>query len=172
LRRGILNIVFLGVISAIVISCNGGLEPEPPAAGVTGFTGKVTFTGNWPKGIKRTHLVAFKTPIVQVTDFFPPNLSIILDSIPYGTREYNFNSVVNNFGGEILPGDYAYVVVAQSKTPLLSLLREDWTVAGVYYAPGNSSFPGTLRIEKDKTTQNINIICDFNNPPPQPPGGL
>lgn len=171
--RRILNKLLLASITLLFFSCNGGLDPTPPLIEPTGFSGKVIFKGNWPEGIKRTHLVAFKNPLLAATDFFPPNLSIIMDSIAYGSREYVYNSNYNNFfsGGNIEPGNYSYVVVAQSKTPSLSLLRSDWTVAGVYYAGIDTTTPGVLKIVKDKMTHEINIICDFNNPPPQPPGG-
>lgn len=171
--RRILNKLLLALIAVIFLNCDGGLAPTPPLIEPSGFSGKVTFTGTWPQGIKRTHLVAFKNPILVSTDFFPPNLSIIMDSIAYGSKEYVYNSTDNNFykGTSIVPGDYAYVVVAQSKTETLSLLRSDWTVAGVYYAGTDTTTPGILRIEKDKMTKQINIICNFNNPPPQPPGG-
>jgi len=160
-------------VSILLFQCDGGLSPDSKEAGITGFSGKVTFIGTWPQGIKRTHLVVFKSPILQSGDFFPPNLSIIMDSIAYGSNEYNYNSIDNNYvrDAKIDEGDYAYVVVAQSKTAELSLLREDWTVAGIYYASTNNAVPGILRMEKGRTTRDINIICDFNNPPPQPPGG-
>lgn len=161
------------VLTAVLISCNGRIEPTPPLISPTGFSGKISFIGDWPAGIKRTHLVAFKNPIRDVTDFFPPNLSIILDSIAYGTREFDYDSAINSFvdDGKIDPGEYAYVVVVQSKTETLSLFREDWTVAGVYYIGSDPSIPAVLKIEQNHTTRGIDIICNFNNPPPQPPGG-
>ena len=157
----------------LFLSCGGGIEPPAPEIGITGFSGKITFVGTWPAGIKRTHLVVFKNPINTPNDFFPPNLSIIIDSVAYGSTTFTYNSADDNFisNSPVEPGDYAYVVVAQSKTPDLSLLREDWTVAGIYYANNDYSKPGVLRIEKDKMTKDVNITCDFDNPPPQPPGG-
>jgi hypothetical protein len=171
--RRVLNKLLLALITLIFFSCNGGLEPTPPLIEPTGFSGRVIFKGNWPEGIKRTHLVAFKNPLQTAADFFPPNLSIIMDSIAYGTREHSYNSIYDNFfkGSSIEPRNYSYVVVAQSKSASLSLLRSDWTVAGVYYAGIDTTAPGVLKIVKDRMTKEINIICDFNNPPPQPPGG-
>lgn len=169
-KRLLKNLLII-TISVLLLKCDGGLSPSDTVAGITGFSGKITFIGNWPQGIKRTHLVVFKSPILQESDFFPPNLSIIMDSIAYGSSELVYNSVDNNFvKNSILDeGEYAYVVVAQSKKADLSLQRSDWTVAGIYYASG--SVPGVLKLEKGRMTPNINIICDFNNPPPQPPGG-
>ena len=44
-------------------------------------------------------------------------------------------------------------------------------LAAVYYTNGNTSAPGIISIPKDGYVDNINIYCDFDNPPPQPPGG-
>jgi hypothetical protein len=171
-KRLLINLVF-AAISILFLKCDGGLFPSEKGEGITGFSGKITFTGDWPQGIKRTHLVVFKNPIVQAEDFFPPNLNIIMDSIAYGSSEFNYNSIDNNYVKDAIldEGDYAYIVVAQSRSAELSLLRQDWTVAGIYYASTGTTEPGILRLEKGKMTRNINIICDFNNPPPQPPGG-
>jgi len=173
MKREILNAFFLAAFVFLNLSCGGGLEPSEAETGITGFSGKITFIGDWPEGIKRTHLVVFKDTIIDENDFFPPNLSIIIDSVAYGTSVFTYNSEDNNFieGSAVEAGTYSYVVVAQSKTETLSLFRSDWTVAGVYYAGSDSTNPGVLKIEKGKMTKNINIICDFNNPPPQPPGG-
>ena len=62
--------------------------------------------------------------------------------------------------------------MAQSKTVDLSLKRSDWFVAGVYYSPGDSTNPGQITITEGVILDSINIICDFDNPPPQPPGGI
>lgn len=156
-----------------IYGCGGGIEPPEPASGPTGFSGKITFVGNWPQGITRTHIVVYKNPILTDADFTFPNLSAILKPVDYGASEFFFDSSTDNLfaNSEIEPGEYQYVAVAQSKTEVLSLERKDWKVIGVFYAEGNNASPGILRIEKNKITRGINIICDFNNPPPQPPGG-
>jgi hypothetical protein len=41
----------------------------------------------------------------------------------------------------------------------------------MYYALGNPTKPGTIVITENNFLKNINITCDFNNPPPQPLGG-
>ena len=157
----------------IVAGCDKGIEPEPeksPASEIIGFSGKVTFTGNWPTGITRTHIVVFKNDIVTVDDFSFLNLAFVVDSIPYRSQEFNYNSVMNNFFSFILAeGTYKYIVVAQSKTPTISLNREDWFIVGIYYSNGNTSKPGVLTLQKGNITTGIDINVDFNNPPPQPP---
>ncbi|MFA5805814.1 MAG: hypothetical protein WC879_14350 [Melioribacteraceae bacterium] len=156
-----------------ISGCDKGIEPEPeksPESEIIGFRGKVTFTGNWPAGITRTHIVVFKNEIKSVDDFSFQNLAFVVDSIPYKSQEFIYNSVMNNFFSFTLAdGTYKYIVVAQSKTPSISLNRDDWFIVGVYYNNGDKSKPGTMTLQKGKITTGIDVNVDFNNPPPQPP---
>jgi hypothetical protein len=172
--RKFLIAVIIIVLFNFIGGCDKGIEPLPSApSGPTGFSGKVTFTGTWPTDIKRTHLVVFKDPLLSSADFFPPNLSFVIDSIPNGTKEFNYNSIDNNFISTftLAAGTYKYIIVAQSKTPLLSLNRSDWFVVGIYTTNGNQSDPGLMTIQQGYITTGIDINVDFNNPPLQPPGG-
>jgi hypothetical protein len=121
------------IIIAFLWGCDKGIEPGEEAAEV-GFEGTVDFLGEWPAGIKRTHLVVFKEAIKDTSDFFPPNLSFVVDSIPYKSSSYSYNTLENNFLPifKLNPGSYKYIVVAQSKTEDISLRRRDWYVVGVY----------------------------------------
>lgn len=164
---------FLSIILLISISnCNKGIAPLPPQE--AGFSGTISFIGTWPDSVQRTHLVVFQNPLNSASDFNAFNLRYVSLEIPYGISEYSFNSLDSAFvpqSGHLAPGEYSYVCVAQSKTPQLSLNRKDWYVVGVYYAHGDTSKPGKLIIPDNTLMKNINITCDFNNPPPQPPGG-
>ena len=150
--------------------CDKGISPGEPA-GPAGFEGKVTFIGNWPDSIKRTHIVVFKNPILSSNDFFPPNLSYVIDSIPYRSSLFTYNSLEDNYIPifQLAAGNYSYVVVAQSKTPDISLDRKDWFVVGVYCINGDQTKPASLSVLPGRITKNINIVVDFNNLPPQPP---
>ena len=116
-------------------------------------------------------MVVFNHFIQSSTDFPPPNLSFVVDSIPFGCKTFSYNSINNNFISllQVSPGDYKYIIVAQSKTPDISLDRKDWVVVGVYTSSGDQSKPGTMTIRDGMITTGININVDFNNPPPQPP---
>ncbi len=170
MKKIFVAIVTLALFS-LIAGCDKGIEPEPIKTGVTGFSGKVTFIGNWPADIKRTHVVLFKNAITTSADFFPPNLSFVIDSIPYRTTSFTYNSVDNNFIPlfTLAPGDYKYLVVAQSKTDVLSLNRKDWFIVGIYNVGNDQSKPKTLTILDREMTTGVDIIVDFNNPPPQPP---
>jgi len=153
-----------------ILGCDKGIEPIEEQ-GYGHFSGRVTFTGDWPEGIKRTHVVVFKNMIQKSDDFFPPNFSFVVDSIPYGSSVFEYNSIENNYIPifQLGSGIYNYIVVAQSKTPSISLERKDWFVVGVYCIGGDQTRPAKLQIRKDEITPDINIDVDFNNPPPQPP---
>ena len=149
--------------------CNKGLSPVS-AEQKAGFSGTITFVGNWPEGVTRTHLVVFQHELKSSIDFNVINLKYISLEIPYGVKTYNFNSTDSSYI-PITAGTFEYVAVVQSKAADLSLNRADWFVSGVYYSGSDASKPGILDIPENTLVKNINIVCDFNNPPPQPPGG-
>ena len=162
---------FLLFLIFVTISCNTGLSPEPETR-KAGFGGKITFIGNWPDSVTQTHIVLFKDPLLLPQDFNAFNLKFVSDSINSGTTEFIYNSIDKKLfpaNSDVEPGEYAYLAVAQSTAPSLSLLRKDWAVAGVYYTAGDSTRPGRLIIPQNTFVDSVNIICDFNNPPPQPP---
>lgn len=163
--------VFLFLILLVMLnSCDKGIEPADQV-GPSGFGGTVTFKGNWPEGITRTHLVVFKSEVKTVSDFFLPNLSFVIDSIPNGAKSFTYNSIDNPFSTifTFSPGSYSYVVVAQQKTKLITFERKDWFVVGVYCINGDQTKPKTILVMPGKITNDVNILVDFGNPPPQPP---
>jgi len=165
------NIKYLLILSLlIIISCNEGIAPLPEPT-EPGFKGTVTFIGEWPEGITRTHIVMFKETLEDSSDFNILNLGFISEEIPNGILEFQYDTFINSIIGEIEAREYAYLVVAQSKTESLSLQRKDWVVIGIY-CETDLSCTGKINIPPGAYLENINIICDFNNPPPQPPGGL
>lgn len=150
------------------MSCGEGIEPGvEKTIEQTGFGGTVYFFGEWPDTVKRTFIVAFRNEIKNAGDFVL-QLGFISDSIPNNSKQFIYSSLIN----PILPitaGEYNYVVVAQSATPEISLLRKDWRVVGVFYVNSDTSKPGKLILTDNQFIRNINITCDFDNPPPQPP---
>jgi len=163
------RILFI-IITITFISCDVGLSPEMASENL-GFGGTISFLGSWDKDIKRTHIVLFKNPLLSKLDFNAFNLKYVSDSIDMETRVYKYSTNGTSLLSNIKSGDYAYLAVAQSKTEILSLNREDWTIVGLYYNTNDSSNSGILTIPEGTFVDSINIVCDFNNPPPQPPGG-
>jgi hypothetical protein len=169
--RKLLITVFAIMLLCLIGGCDKGIEPlEAPPTTPTGFSGKVTFTGTWPVGIQRTHLIVFRDPINSMSDFSINNLAFVVDPIEYNSTEFTYNSeTANLLSLTLTAGTYKYIVVAQSNTPTLSLNRNDWTVVGIYYNNGDTSKPGEMVIKQGEITSGININVDFNNLPPQPP---
>lgn len=164
-------IIILFSISFLVLSCDKGLSPDL-ADENSGFGGTVTFSGGWDPDIKQTHVVAFKEPLSSVDDFNVFNLSYVSESIPNGSKFYDYST--NNTEALISviePGKVAYIAVAQSLRDTITLNRTDWFVIGLYFSQNDSVNPGIINVRQGQYLENININCDFNNPPPQPPGG-
>lgn len=169
----IMKIILPILIIISLVACDQGIDSKPVSV-PTGFRGKVTFIGTWPTDIQRTHIVAFKNPLLSEGDFNVFNLKYVSSEIPNGSQIYSYSSLDSSVVPEVgflKPGVYSYVAVAQSKTVELSLARSDWFVAGLYYSQGDSTHPGKIIITEGIILENINIACDFDNPPPQPPGG-
>lgn len=165
--------ILLIVFSLLLLSCDGGIGPEEITE-PTGFSGTITFIGDWPAGIVRTHIVLFKDPLINESRFSIVNLKYVSLEIPYGSETFEYNTTetaVIPSEGFLDPGVYSYLAVGQSETPELSLNRADWFVAGLYFAEGSTTQPGSVTVSNGITLENVNITCDFNNPPPQPPGG-
>ncbi len=166
------SLILILAVLLFVSGCDKGIAP--PAAEEqqqqAGFEGTITFKGAWPEGVTRTHLVVFENSLLSPQDFNILNLKFISKAIPYGVEEFNYSSL----DSAVIPissGKFSYVAVAQSKSENLSLNRSDWYVIGVYYTGGDSAKPAILTIPDKTLIKDINITCDFNNPPPQPPGG-
>ncbi len=168
---------YFSALSGIIIYCNRcdhGIEPRPVLTEPPGFSGTVNFINQWPDSIKRSFIVVFENPLLTPADFTIQNLKYLSREIPLGSPIYEFSSLDSAFipavPGPFPPGNYAYVAVVQQSTEELSLARKDWFVSGVYYTSGDTTNPGTMVIPDSTFVRNINILVDFNNPPPQPPG--
>ena len=167
--KKLIPVIIITFSLLLLISCDGGISPRPVVEN-PGFSGTITFTGEWPENVQRTLVVMFKEPLATPEDFSIVNIRYIGSEIPYGSETFQFISNDNYLDGEFEPGDYAYLAVAQSTTPVLSLERSDWYVIGVYSNNSEQS-PAVLTLSEGMMLTGINISCDFNNPPPQPPGG-
>ena len=160
------------ILLFIIISCDEGLAPiESEVESRTGFGGTVTFIGEWPADITQTNIVLFQDPLSSEEDFNIVNLKYLSTSIPFGVSEYEYNTVDIILFGNVTAGEYAFLAVAQTTNEEISLERKDWFVVGIYYDNDDLTTPGEVVVEENKFKDNINIICDFSNPPPQPPGG-
>ena len=166
--------IFWLVITTVSCNSEHGIAPKPIGKQEFGFGGNIVFSGEWPDSIKLMVLVVFKNPLLNDRDFVITNMRYLSVPIPLNTQTYQYSSLdtalIPIMPDEVSPSEYSYVAVAQSNKEF-SLSRKDFFVAGVYYANSDSTNPGTLTIPSNTYVDNINIYCDFDNPPPQPPGG-
>ena len=164
---------FILIFAAIfIVSCDGGLAPiDSELENQTGFGGTITFIGDWSPDITQTNIVLFKDPILSEADFNISNLKYLSTSIPFDSKEYSYNTIDSISFGNVIADKYSYLVVVQTKERTISLDRKDWFVVGVYQSADSGAEPGEITVEKNKFNFDVNIICDFNNLPPQPPGG-
>ncbi len=171
--KNLIKYLILFIPLIISLGCNQGIAPASIEEQQlkSGFSGKITFIGQWPDSIQYTLLVVFKNPLTSSADFNVFNVGYIGHPIPYGVQVYDYSTIQDTGYVPISAGTYSYVAVAQSKNPVLSVNRTDWRVVGVYYADSDTTHPGKLTIPDNSVAGNINIICNFNDPPPQPPGG-
>ena len=171
-----ISISFLIILFSLNSGCDGGISPTSVDNSLqqAGFSGIITFKGTWPDSVSGTYIVVFQKDLKSLSDFNILNLKFVSLEIPFGSTTFNFSSLDSAYlpqQGHLADGEYNYVAVAQITSPTISVNRKDWRVAGLYYANNDFSHPGTVVIPPNTFVRNINIICDFNNPPPQPPGG-
>ena len=169
--------IFIICFFIILVSCDSehGIAPKPVAEQEFGFSGNIVYYGAWPDSVKRIILVVFKDPLINPGDFVLTNIGFLSFELPIGVQTYQYSSLdsalIPLIQDDISPSIYHYVAVVQQSTDELSLSRQDWFVTGIYYTDGDTTTPGILTIPEDTFVDDINIYCDFDNPPPQPPGG-
>lgn len=162
--------LLLFTLLLVIASCDTGLAPEGNTFEDPGISGKITFIGNWSPDVTRTHIVIFKDSLNSQSDFNALNLRYVSLEIPFGVSEYTYSTQDEATLENIKAGEYAYFAVAQSTTPALSLNRADWNVVGLW--SNSSGQPATIVVPSGTLLKNINIVCDLDNPPVQPPGGI
>ena len=167
--------IFFACLFIFLTSCESehGIAPKPIPDQEFGFGGNIVFYGEWPDSINLIVLIVFKDPLLKPEDFVITNIGFLRNPLPLGIPNFQYSSldsaVIPLIQEVTPPSEYHYAAVASAKE--FSLSRKDWFVRGVYYAHGDTTKPGIISIPKDSWVDNINIYCDFDNPPPQPPGG-
>ena len=166
-----INVIFILIIIALV-GCDGGLAPTgSDIANKTGFGGVATFIGDWDPEVTQTNIVLFKDPLLSDEDFNIVNLRYLSTSIPFSSNDHSYNTIDSILFGDVVAGKYSYLAVVQTKAEEISFDRKDWFVVGVYQSEEVGVEPGEIIVDENKFKFDVNIICDFGNPPPQPPGG-
>lgn len=152
------------VLVCVHLSCEQGLEPEPPPK--YGISGTVHLT-NWPSAdsVIDLRVVAFKQypsgdiigDVLQgKAKFTPQTLG------PYGAASIPYELILE----PLPPGIFEYIAVAQQFGP--NILR-DWRAVGIYEDTGDTSrVPLPLFVPANEILSGVDIWVDFRNPPPPP----
>ncbi len=154
---------FAAVVLVFLASCDEGLTPDPIDNTVPGLGGLVTVVSAWPPAdsVRDLRIVAFRN--------YPPR--DILTEVLGGTAifsdqlQYDSSRQVYRIVGEELQGAFAYVVAAQQ---FGDNLFQDWRVVGVYTLSGDVNLPSPVDLEAGRYIDDVDILVDFNNLPPQP----
>lgn len=179
--------VVLSMLVLLYAGCDKGLAPlavtpiDPNAP--TGFGGTIRFT-NWPPldsvdiAIQELRLAAFKEAPVDTTGLF---IEFIRGNViiypPVGTTAWSKRDSTGHLrdsihydiyfttGLDSLPKSYSYIAMAWRYGPNSFA---DWRPAGLYTTQPGTFIPGAITIRKNVFISNVDINCDFRNPPPKP----
>lgn len=169
--------------------CDKGLVPVPPVPidpnAPTGFGGIIRFN-NWPRSdsvdqvVQELRVVAFKTPPRDTTglifEFLRGNVIVYpaVGSTAFSKRDTSGRlrdtlhyAIVFEPGADSLLATYQYVAMAWRYG---ANFFADWRPAGVYTTQPGTFNPGSITVRKNIYLGNIDINCDFRNPPPRPWG--
>lgn len=158
--------VFVLILSMLILSCDGGLEPPSSPQMLGTMSGLITYH-NWPPldSLKDLRLVAFRnfpprdiaTEVLQGRAMVYPPLG---DSalVPFFVDSLRFLFTLPT-------GTYKYIAVAQQFGPGVTT---DWRAVGQFDLDSNLVIPSPVEIMVNDTTEGININVDFRNPPPPP----
>ena len=153
---------------ALLVSCEGGLEPVPPIE--PGFGGTITFANNWPPLDSLVNLWVFASQIYPLDSTIvfsglfgqPPRIFV------YPTDKdhiaLNVNSVSYDF--PLPPETYRYVGIVQRFRNDLSV--RSFRVVGFYFNPLIPDQPLNVVVRDGQKSVGINMFVDFQNLPPQP----
>ncbi len=161
---------FVCIVSLIIASCSGGLEPNNSHSpdGKTYLTGTITYKGgkdNWKfmqDSVVSIRVVAFKRyPDSSgiISDILTGNAFFTLESLPFFVDSSSYSIEIKE-----LPVDLVYIGAAQQYG---ADITKQQRVIGVYSLSGDNTKPSPITVEKGKTNR-ADITVDFQNLPPQP----
>lgn len=162
------------IISNLVISlllswkCDKGIGPKEEYSSNQslpyGISGTVYFK-NWPpeSSLVDLRLVAFKNyPPGNILEEVMQRQAQYTETLePFFVDSLNYTLVLTTLS----PGTIEYIVVAQQYGPNI---QTDWRMVGVYFANGDTTYPGIVMVPSDTIVAGININVDFLHPPVLP----
>lgn len=177
----------LSLLLFFISGCDQGLAPlnippiDPNAP--TGFGGVIYFR-NWPPldsvdiVVQELRLAAFKqTPTDTTGLFFEFLRGNVIIYPPVGTTAYSKRDSAGNLrdsihyaiylrpGQDSLPTSFSYIAMAWRDGPNVFA---DWRPAGLFTRQPGTFNPGRVDVRQGVFVTNVDIHCDFRNPPPRP----
>ncbi|MBI4428963.1 MAG: hypothetical protein HY562_07575 [Ignavibacteriales bacterium] len=160
---------FFIVVSVVLVSCDGGLEPIPPPE--PGFAGTIRFISKtWPPPDSLINLWVFASQVYPLdstsvlTGLFSQPQTIFLYPTDRDHVAINVDSASYEF--PVPPATYRYIGVVQRFRSDFSV--RSFRVVGFYIDPQNPGQPLAITVlEADRIT-GIDMTVDFQNPPVQP----
>jgi hypothetical protein len=165
------NILRHGLFLALLVpGCDKGLGPvgqqsttELPGS----FSGVITFQ-NWGAldSLYDLRLVAFRRfPPPDIIDEVLDGKAVVHPPLVTGGALTGRGTDSLSYKVSLAAGTYPYVVVALQFGPDLF---NDWRPAGQYDLDTNLTVPSSVLVQSGQEAPNINIVVDFENPPPFP----
>lgn len=154
---GLKRFLFPGFVVGlcIVASCDKGLAP-PPAAVVTSISGRVSFSGTWPR---RDSVRALELVLVQPSAPFADSTLIQglnTTVIPLVALNYNSSDTAYRYIG-IKPDTYHYLGVAQLFD---TNVFRDWRVVGFAHDANDSARAFVLHAGDAITGADVHVNWD------------
>lgn len=188
MNRKRLFFTLLIVLLLAYSGCDKGLVPPPPVPPIdpnapTGFGGIIRFR-NWPPldsvdlVVQELRIAAFKDAPVDTSGlFFELVRGNIIIYPPIGSTAYAKRDSAGRLRDSIhyaifftperdsLPRSFSYIAMAwRYGTNFFT----DWRPAGLYTTQPGTFIPGRITVRKNVFIPNVDINCDFRNPPPRP----
>ncbi len=192
MKHSLFVLLLLSAILAMYSGCDQGLAPLPPPPPIdpnapTGFGGTIYFR-NWPhidsvdNVVWELRLAIFKQIPVDTSGLFNELLrgNVLIypqigqtafskrdprDSTGRTLRDTIQYEIYFTTDLDSLPKSYNYAAMAWRFSPNLFV---DWKPAGLYATQPYGFTPKTITVRKNIFLRNIDIYCDFRNPPPKP----
>jgi hypothetical protein len=169
MKHTLVSVTVVSTYAFLLCGCDKGLAPlnEP-----SGFSGVIRFQ-NWPPqdSVLDLRVVAFKQYPTDSSGILVELLAgraVVYPAVTGPGFPRFVDSVQYEFttdGSPLQITKYDYVVVAWRYGPNFF---SDWRPAGVYTTQPNTFIHAPVRVLLHKILQDINIQCDFRNPPPRP----
>lgn len=150
------------LLVAVVMACDGGLEPEPICApSLVGLCGTLRFRGTIPDSTDNVFIAAYVSFPQTCTDLINNRKPVIPGSVPYTDSAAAYSVALD-------PATYHWVLAVWKKLGNLTLSPQDTAllrVAGYYRDPTDSTLPGMVTVPSGggAAPGDIDFVANFDS---------